>query len=195
MESWSIEAQMKAVERHRDTGAWLQHQQTSALRSKKRFGGTGEDPGQVSDKRPPRGELTRMECPRYPRQPAAHASSAPLHHQLLAEGSPAPSIAHRRPGRSQQRKAAQLPAAVPWQPFLCILSSLFLKCVQPSALRQVPSVPHSWSPNPPLEGFTCSARSGHCFSFPSLSFSFVNRTEFYLETEHLFRTEGSNASF
>lgn len=68
-------------------------------------------------------------APTSPSSPPPMPPLLPSNISRWQRGSLSLSITRCHAGRSQRSKAAQLPAAIPWQPFLCILSSLFLKCV------------------------------------------------------------------
>lgn len=171
MGCWSTGAQMRAVERQRDAGARLQHRK--AVPGTERARGR-RWPG-LRAATPPRG-ARRPECPRQP----------------PAEGSPPLSIARQCTGRSWQIEQRQLPAALPWQPFPCTLSSLFQRASSPLRCSGCCPCPFV-APNQPCQVVT-SPSSGHRLPVPALSFSFVKRTELYLDTKHPPGTEGSDAS-
>lgn len=141
------------MRRHWMQDAWLQYQQRGILQRNKRdlarFGCL-------------QGELTPMECPLIP---PTYTSSAPLNPQLLV----GVSASEHHPQCRWRLAEGGSPAAAPWQPPLCILSYLFSRTLA-SALRQMLSLSQSQPPGQELEGFTCFMRSGHCLSFPPLSF-------------------------
>lgn len=168
MGSWSMKARMRAAERHRGAGAWLQHQMSSALRStEKHLGGTGGDAGQVPDKRQLRGELTRTESPRWSHQP----TPAPLPSTAsCGQGvSPSLSIAHHRAGRSRQSKAAQLPS--PATISLCIGFLTSEVCLTFCTAAGAVNAPLT-APQPPTPGIylLCKVTTRLFLPTPAVSF-------------------------